>query len=157
MSLPFDFSTVFVWLCVFSCSEVNHGCREEDAPVPHGHITSLAVLRSHRKLGLASKLMTAAQESMVEAFDARHVSLHVRKSNMAALHLYRTTLGYTQKDIAKSYYADSEDAYEMELDFEQKAKELAEKKKQQEEVEEVPSKEAGVEHFAEDADTNAAK
>jgi len=101
--------------------------------------------------------MTAAQESMVEAFDARHVSLHVRKSNMAALHLYRTTLGYTQKDIAKSYYADSEDAYEMELDFEQKAKELAEKKKQQEEVEEVPSKEAGVEHFAEDADTNAAK
>merc|ERR1711968_436938 len=37
---------------------------EEDAEVPHGHITSLAVLRSHRKLGIAAKLMTAAQESM---------------------------------------------------------------------------------------------
>ena len=31
--------------------------REEDAEVPHGHVTSLAVLRSHRKLGLATKLL----------------------------------------------------------------------------------------------------
>merc|ERR1711915_322632 len=38
---------------------------EEDAEVAHGHITSLAVLRSHRKLGLATKLMRAAQGSMV--------------------------------------------------------------------------------------------
>jgi len=30
---------------------------EEDAAEPHGHITSLAVLRSHRRLGLANKLM----------------------------------------------------------------------------------------------------
>ena len=28
----------------------------------HGHITSLAVARTHRKLGLATKLMTAARE-----------------------------------------------------------------------------------------------
>jgi GNAT superfamily N-acetyltransferase len=34
---------------------------EEDAKEPHGHITSLAVLRSHRKLGLATKLMTATR------------------------------------------------------------------------------------------------
>ena len=33
----------------------------------HGHITSLAVLRSHRKMGLAAKLMTAAQEAMQAA------------------------------------------------------------------------------------------
>jgi len=81
--------------------------------VAHGHITSLAVLRSHRKLGLATKLMRAARElfmnasvvvrtdtilaeaSMVETFDAKHVSLHVRKSNMGALHLYKDTLGYS--------------------------------------------------------------
>ena len=37
---------------------------EEDAPEVHGHITSLAVLRSHRKMGLAAKLMLAAQEAM---------------------------------------------------------------------------------------------
>jgi ribosomal protein S18 acetylase RimI-like enzyme len=39
---------------------------EEDAEIPHGHITSLAVLRTHRKLGIASKLMTSAQKAMTE-------------------------------------------------------------------------------------------
>jgi peptide alpha-N-acetyltransferase len=37
-------------------------CREEDDIPLHGHITSLAVLRSHRKLGLATKLMSATRE-----------------------------------------------------------------------------------------------
>lgn len=36
---------------------------EEDAAEPHGHITSLAVLRTHRKLGLATKLMQAARQT----------------------------------------------------------------------------------------------
>lgn len=48
--------------------------REEDAPEVHGHITSLAVLRSHRKMGLAAKLMTAAQEAMQETFAAECVA-----------------------------------------------------------------------------------
>ncbi len=38
------------------------GCREEEATEIHGHITSLAVARTHRKLGLATKLMQAARE-----------------------------------------------------------------------------------------------
>eukprot|EP00658_Telonema_sp_P-2_P010174 TRINITY_DN1382_c0_g7_i1.p2 TRINITY_DN1382_c0_g7~~TRINITY_DN1382_c0_g7_i1.p2 ORF type:complete len:236 (+),score=96.52 TRINITY_DN1382_c0_g7_i1:130-837(+) len=101
---------------------------EEDAEVPHGHVTSLAVLRSHRKLGLATKLMRAAQQSMVEAFGGKHCSLHVRKSNMGAIHLYTQTLGYATKDIAKEYYADKEDAYEMELDFDLQKKTLEEAK-----------------------------
>ena len=37
---------------------------EETGKETYGHITSLAVLRSHRKLGLATKLMEAAQHSM---------------------------------------------------------------------------------------------
>lgn len=37
---------------------------EEDSSECHGHITSLAVLRTHRKLGLATKLMIAAQNAM---------------------------------------------------------------------------------------------
>lgn len=37
---------------------------EEESTECHGHITSLAVLRTHRKLGLATKLMTAAQNAM---------------------------------------------------------------------------------------------
>eukprot|EP00878_Enallax_costatus_P015894 GHUV01016662.1.p1 GENE.GHUV01016662.1~~GHUV01016662.1.p1 ORF type:complete len:110 (+),score=26.41 GHUV01016662.1:166-495(+) len=36
---------------------------EEEATDPvHGHITSLAVARTHRKMGIAAKLMTAARK-----------------------------------------------------------------------------------------------
>ena len=34
---------------------------EEEDPELHGHVTSLAVLRSHRKLGLATKLMSMSR------------------------------------------------------------------------------------------------
>jgi ribosomal protein S18 acetylase RimI-like enzyme len=90
---------------------------EEDAETSHGHITSLAVLRSHRKLGLATRLMRAAEHDMVECFDAEYVSLHVRKSNRAAFHLYSETLGFKVHDIEKKYYADDEDAYDMRKDL----------------------------------------
>jgi ribosomal protein S18 acetylase RimI-like enzyme len=30
--------------------------------VPHGHITSLSVMRTHRRLGLAEKLMRQSRE-----------------------------------------------------------------------------------------------
>ena len=52
------------------------------------------MLRTHRKLGLATKLMRAAQRDMVDTFQAVYVSLHVRESNYAAFHLYTDTLGY---------------------------------------------------------------
>lgn len=120
------------------CCAMMPPCREEDADVPHGHVTSLAVLRSHRKLGLATKLMRAAQQSMVEAFGAKHCSLHVRKSNMGAIHLYSCTLGYTRKDVAKEYYADKEDAYEMELDFEAVAAKASKAKASEEADNEEP-------------------
>jgi len=86
---------------------------EEDAEVVHGHITSLAVLRSHRKMGIAAKLMTAAQEAMEETFHAEYMSLHVRKSNRAAFSLYTQSLKFEIHDIEAKYYADSEDAYDM--------------------------------------------
>lgn len=62
--------------------------------MPYGHITSLAVKRSHRRLGLARTLMNLASRAMVENFQARYVSLHVRKSNRAALTLYTKNLGF---------------------------------------------------------------
>ncbi|KAJ3670048.1 hypothetical protein LUZ60_010372 [Juncus effusus] len=87
---------------------------EEDPSEPcHGHITSLAVLRTHRKLGLATKLMTAAQNAMGEVFGAEYVSLHVRRSNRAAFNLYTSTLGYKIHDTEAKYYADGEDAFDM--------------------------------------------
>jgi N-alpha-acetyltransferase 10/11 len=90
---------------------------EEDAEQPHGHITSLAVLRTHRKMGLATKLMQQAHLRMQEAFSAEFCSLHVRYTNRAAYHLYSKTLGYTINDVEKGYYADGEDAYAMKLTF----------------------------------------
>ncbi len=39
--------------------------REEEAAEAHGHITSVAVARTHRKLGLATKLMRSARETGV--------------------------------------------------------------------------------------------
>ena len=57
---------------------------EETEDDPHGHITSLAVKRSHRRLGLAQKLMDQTARAMVETFNAKYVSLHVRKSNQPA-------------------------------------------------------------------------
>lgn len=52
--------------------------------------------------------MALAEESMATVFRASYVSLHVRKSNRAALSLYRDTLGFTVKDIEKKYCACSQ-------------------------------------------------
>ena len=41
---------------------------EEDAKPPHGHITSLAVLRTHRKCGIATDLMKQAHLRMQVIF-----------------------------------------------------------------------------------------
>ena len=89
----------------------------EEDPDPkgerHGHITSVAVLRSHRKMGIATKLMRVAHAAMETTFGAKYVSLHVRVGNRAALTLYRDTLGYKVHETEAKYYADQEDAYDM--------------------------------------------
>ena len=77
---------------------------------PHG---SLAVKRSHQRLGLAQKLMGQASRVMIENFNAKYVSLHVRKSNWAALHLYSNALNFQVSEVEPKYYADGEDAYAM--------------------------------------------
>ncbi|CAO2639262.1 N-alpha-acetyltransferase 11 [Lemmus lemmus] len=82
---------------------------EDPDDVPHGHITSLAVKRSHRRLGLAQKLMDQASRAMVENFSAKYVSLHVRKS---------------VSEVEPKYYADGEDAYAMKRDLSQMEDEL---------------------------------
>ncbi|KAI9806209.1 MAG: N-terminal acetyltransferase A complex catalytic subunit ard1 [Sarcosagium campestre] len=85
--------------------------------VQHGHITSLSVMRTHRRLGLAEKLMRQSQRAMVETFGAQYVSLHVRVSNLAALRLYRDTLQFKVEKIEAKYYADGEDAFSMKQDL----------------------------------------
>ncbi|KAH3687723.1 hypothetical protein WICPIJ_001307 [Wickerhamomyces pijperi] len=80
---------------------------------PHGHITSLSVMRTYRKQGIAEKLMRQCLFVLTETFKSQYVSLHVRESNRAALHLYRDTLKFEVLSVEKSYYADGEDAYSM--------------------------------------------
>lgn len=86
---------------------------DEDTEEVHGHITSLAVLRSYRRLGIATNLMRASIATMEECFDAEFVSLHVRYTNRAAFSLYSNVLGFEIRDVEKGYYADKEDAYDM--------------------------------------------
>ncbi|KAK4049396.1 N-terminal acetyltransferase A complex catalytic subunit ard1 [Microbotryomycetes sp. JL201] len=88
---------------------------EEATDDPHGHVTSISVLRNYRRLGLAQKLMQRSQHAMKQAFGANYVSLHVRKTNRAALALYKDTLGFQVVEIESKYYADQEDAYSMRL------------------------------------------
>ncbi|KAL3480080.1 acyl-CoA N-acyltransferase [Aspergillus californicus] len=85
--------------------------------VQHGHITSLSVMRTHRRLGIAERLMRMAQRAMSECHRASFVSLHVRVSNTAALRLYRDTLGFQVDSVESKYYADGEDAYAMRMDL----------------------------------------
>lgn len=58
-----------------------------------------------------------AERAMAETFAAHYVSLHVRMSNTAALHLYRDTLGFTVDKVEAKYYADGEDAYSMKMEL----------------------------------------
>ncbi|KAL8711318.1 MAG: hypothetical protein Q9220_004215 [cf. Caloplaca sp. 1 TL-2023] len=90
---------------------------EPENGIQHGHITSLSVMRTHRRLGLAEKLMRQSQRAMVETFGAQYVSLHVRMSNVAALRLYRDTLGFLVEKVESGYYADGEDAYSMKMEL----------------------------------------
>jgi peptide alpha-N-acetyltransferase len=104
----------------FDCKIVGYvmaKMEEDDTQPKHGHITSLSVLRTHRKRGIATSLMRRSQMEMETIFCAEYVSLHVRKSNRAAFHLYNETLAYEINDIEKAYYADGEDAYDMRCYF----------------------------------------
>ncbi len=85
---------------------------EKDEPI-HGHITSISVLRSHRKLGIATKLMRASQHAMKTIYEAEYCSLHVRRGNRAAIALYKDVLGFEVVKIDDKYYADGEDAFDM--------------------------------------------
>lgn len=82
---------------------------EESDALCHGHITSLAVVRTQRKQGIAHRLMDAAHDAMQTTFNAEFSSLHVRISNRAASSLY-ASLGYRYHELESVYYSDGEDA-----------------------------------------------
>ena len=87
---------------------------------------------------------------MASVFGAYYVSLHVRKSNRAAFHLYNETLKYEIHDIERGYYADGEDAYDMRCNFVTKKKNDEAKNDKEDEGEnvEVDKVSKGVEEIA---------
>ncbi len=62
-------------------------------------------------------LTTPTERAMYETYNAVYVSLHVRVSNIAALALYRDTLGFKVGGTEAKYYADGEDAFSMRMDL----------------------------------------
>ena len=85
---------------------------------------------------------------MVESFGAQYVSLHVRVSNEAAIHLYRDTLGFETEKTEGKYYADGEDAFCMKLDLStirDQVRAEAESDSESEEEEEVGDKKKAAE------------
>jgi ribosomal protein S18 acetylase RimI-like enzyme len=76
-----------------------------------GHVTSLAVQKDFRRLGLAKAMMSQLQ-SHLQHQGIKSCGLHVRTSNQAACRLYQDD-GYDIAQTIPSYYQDGEDAYFM--------------------------------------------
>jgi N-alpha-acetyltransferase 10/11 len=47
--------------------------------------------------------LNSLEEAMASVYKAAYVSLHVRKSNKAAIGLYRDTLGFEVAQVVKKY------------------------------------------------------
>ncbi|KAI0352097.1 acyl-CoA N-acyltransferase [Trametes cingulata] len=128
-NLPENYTMRYYMFYLLSCPQLSYVAEDEGRIVgyilarmeedvaegdePHGHVVSISVLRSYRRLGLAKKLMVLSQEAMASVYRASYVMLHVRKTNRAALGLYKDTLKFSVHDVEKGYYADGEDAYVM--------------------------------------------
>lgn len=78
-----------------------------------GHITSIAVLPEYRNRGCATAIMREVTAQMRGRYRATAVTLNVRKSNVAALHVYTTKLGYSTEAVYSRYYQDGEDALHL--------------------------------------------
>ncbi|HVU00144.1 MAG TPA: GNAT family N-acetyltransferase [Polyangiaceae bacterium] len=77
------------------------------------HLIHIATSPAARRRGAARALMTALVDHATE-HKARLVLLEVRRSNRAAIRLYRS-FGFSAMGVRRGYYTDGEDAVEMML------------------------------------------
>ncbi|KAK8804602.1 hypothetical protein WA588_004812 [Blastocystis sp. NMH] len=89
-----------------------------------GQITSVAVCREYRRLGIAHKLMRQSQIKMIEVYNCKTCALHVRESNYAARHMYEDVLGFKLATVDVKYYADGENGLLLKLDLEELRKSM---------------------------------
>ncbi len=86
------------------------------------HLLMIATHPEARRRGVARQLVSRLIDF---AFDknVRHIFLEVRRSNLAALALYRA-FGFYLMSIRKGYYTDGEDALEMALALDPPARKI---------------------------------
>ena len=84
------------------------------------HLVSIAVIPESRKKGVGQALL----DHLIKRTQTGSVKLEVRRGNKAAQELYRKN-GFLQTGVAYSYYADGEDAIQMEKAILKKAELLA--------------------------------
>ncbi|MEI8131648.1 MAG: N-acetyltransferase [Leptolinea sp.] len=84
-------------------------CAEENLLERNASITTVGVHPAYRRQGIARSLMKSIEERIARKI----IRLCVRVSNYGALDLYEE-LGYHKKRTRQRYYADGEDAFEME-------------------------------------------
>jgi [ribosomal protein S18]-alanine N-acetyltransferase len=84
------------------------------------HLVSIAVIPASRKKGVGQALL----DHLMERLETGSLKLEVRRSNKAALDLYRKN-GFVQSGVAHSYYTDGEDAILMEKVIQKRAEVLA--------------------------------
>jgi ribosomal-protein-alanine N-acetyltransferase len=79
------------------------------------HVMNVATRADRRRRGVGSALM---REAIAYARDkqVKHILLEVRRSNAAAIALYRV-FGFFAMGVRAKYYPDDEDAVEMVLQF----------------------------------------
>jgi ribosomal-protein-alanine N-acetyltransferase len=75
------------------------------------HVLNVAVLPERRRGGVGRELMDHAL-AYAAASSVRHLVLEVRRSNGAAIALYRA-MGFHALGLRHQYYSDGEDALEM--------------------------------------------
>jgi [ribosomal protein S18]-alanine N-acetyltransferase len=84
------------------------------------HLVSIAVIPESRRKAVGQALL----DNLLEKVQTGSMKLEVRRSNKAALELYRKN-GFVQTGVAHSYYTDGEDAIQMEKVIQKKAEILA--------------------------------
>jgi ribosomal-protein-alanine N-acetyltransferase len=86
------------------------------------HVLNVATHPALRRQGHGRALMDHVI-AFARENDVRHILLEVRRSNAAAITLYRA-LGFFAMGIRRDYYSDGEDAIEMVLLFDPDTKEI---------------------------------
>jgi len=86
------------------------------------HVLNVATDPACRRQGYARALMDRTI-AFAQAHEVRLVVLEVRRSNVAAIALYRA-LGFSAMGVRRGYYSDGEDGIDMMLTFDPETKEI---------------------------------